>query len=116
MSVPAPWSWELTTGENPVYPQQDQACYKIGGTEGSLSIPQLEIWFYRGKRSWWEALERERLAFRSCDPLALQIRHFCEVIRGDAPPLVSGREGLAALRVIEAIKAAARSGATVTLD
>jgi predicted dehydrogenase len=33
-SIVAPWSWELTTGENPAYPRQDQFCYLIGGTHG----------------------------------------------------------------------------------
>ena len=50
-SVVAPWSWELTTGENPVYPQQDQFCYHIGGTDGALTVPQLEVWSNPEKRS-----------------------------------------------------------------
>ena len=35
----APWSWELTSGENGAYPCTDQFCYLIAGMEGSLSIP-----------------------------------------------------------------------------
>ena len=58
---------------------------------------------------------RERLAVAPADPLPLQIRHFCDVIRGRAAPLVPVREGLAALRVIAAIKEAARSGGTVAI-
>ena len=42
----APWSWELTAGENPVYPRQaDQPCYLLAGTRGALSIPQLKYFF-----------------------------------------------------------------------
>ncbi|MCA1371958.1 gfo/Idh/MocA family oxidoreductase, partial [Bradyrhizobium sp. BRP14] len=26
-ATPAPWSWELSSGENPAYPRQDQPCY-----------------------------------------------------------------------------------------
>ena len=115
-SVVAPWSWELTSGENPAYPQQDQACYKIGGTAGSLAIPQLEVWSNPGKRSWWEPLTRERVPYQPADPLKLQIRHFCAVIRGAATPLVSGREGLNTLKVIEAVKDSARTGALVAMD
>lgn len=115
-SVVAPWSWELTASENPAYPQQDQACYKIGGTHGSLTIPQLEIWSNPGKRSWWEPLTRERIPFEPEDPLKAQIRHFCEVIRGEAKPLVSGREGLNALKVIAAVKESAETGAMIGVD
>ena len=112
-SVVAPWSWEMTTGENPAYPQQDQGCYQIGGTHGSLAIPQLEWWSNPDKRSWWEPLRRERIPFVPEDPLRAQIRHFGKVIRGEEAPLVSGREGLATLGVIDAVKRAARNGGLI---
>lgn len=115
-SVVAPWSWELTTGENPAYPQQDQSCYQIGGTHGSLTVPQLELWTHPDKRGWWEPLRRERVPFVPDDPLRVQLRHFCEVIRGEAEPLVSGREGLKTLAVIEAVKRSARDGMPVVID
>jgi predicted dehydrogenase len=115
-AVVAPWSWELTAGENPVYPQQDQFCYQIGGTHGSLALPQLDLWTYAGARSWWEKLQHERVPIAPEDPLKLQIRHFCDVIEHGAAPLVSGRDGLNTLKVIEAIKAASRTGTRVTVD
>ena len=49
-TVVSPWSWELTTGENPAYPRQDQSCYQIGGTHGALTIPALELWSHADKR------------------------------------------------------------------
>jgi predicted dehydrogenase len=115
-SVVAPWSWELTAGENPAYPQQDQSCYQIGGTLGALTVPQLEFWSYSGKRSWQEPLIRERLSIVPEDPLKVQIRHFCDVIRGQAAPIMPGREGLATLKVIEAMKDSARTGAMIAID
>ena len=114
-AVVAPWSWELTTGENPAYPQQDQSCYQIGGTQGSLTVPQLELWSYPDKKSWWEPLVRERVPFEPDDPLKLQIRHFCEVIRGQATPIMSGREGLDTLKVIDAVKRSAATGTMVAI-
>jgi predicted dehydrogenase len=50
------------------------------------------------------------------DPLALQMAHFAQVIRGQAEPLVSARDGLHNLRVTEAIAQAAETGALVHLD
>lgn len=114
-SIVAPWSWELTTGENPAYPQQDQGCYQIGGTHGALTIPQLEIWSNPGKRSWWEPLLRERVPVAPEDPLKVQIRHFCDVIRDGATPIASGREGLETLKVIAAVQRAAETGAMVEI-
>ena len=55
------------------------------------------------------------MAFTAEDPLKVQIRHFCDVIRGRAKPIVSGREGLQTLKVIEAVKQAAGSGQPVAV-
>ena len=112
-TIVAPWSWEQTTGENLAYPQTDQSCTSIGGTHGSLTLPKLEVWSNAGKRSWWEPLSAERVYAAQQDPLRLQVQHFCAIIRGTAQPLVSGREGLQTLRVIQAIKDAAESGQIV---
>ena len=46
----------------------------------------------------------------SNDPLKHQMEHFGAVVRGEAEPLVTARDGLAKLRVTEAIVSAARSG------
>ena len=113
--IVAPWSWELTSGENPAYSHTAETCYFVGGTLGSLTIPYLDLWHNPTKPSWWEPIERERLPVAAEDPLGLQVRQFCRVIRGAEPPLVSGREGLETLKVIAAVKEAAASGRTVRL-
>jgi len=48
--------------------------------------------------------------------LKQQIRQFISVVREEEPPLVSGRDGLQALRVVEAVKLSARSGAAVAIE
>jgi len=48
------------------------------------------------------------------DPLKHQMEHFGAVIRGEAQPLVSARDGLANLRITEAIAQAAKSGTVVS--
>lgn len=114
-TIVAPWSWEHTSGENPAYPRSGETCYQIGGTHGALSIPRLELWTNATKRSWWEPFHIERHVAADADPLALQIRHFCAVIRGEAPPLVPGREGLMTLKAVDAVQRAAETGETVQL-
>jgi predicted dehydrogenase len=114
-TIVAPWSWELTSGENPAYPSTGQSCYLIGGTHGSLEIPGCGVWSNPSQRSWWEPINCETSRLDDQDPLRLQISHFCRVISRTEKPLVSGREGLRTLQVIEAIKSAAESGASAHL-
>lgn len=114
-TVPAPWSWELTAGENPFYPQQeDQNCYLISGTEGALALPSLKFWRYAGPRGWGEALECEILPHAARDPLVAQLEHFCAVIRGKAAPVITGRDGARSLAVAMAVHEAAASQRTVS--
>jgi len=50
------------------------------------------------------------------DPIRCQMEHFGAVVRGEATPLVSARDGLENLRVAEAIAEAAATGRIVHLD
>ncbi|MFQ5623637.1 MAG: Gfo/Idh/MocA family protein [Paracoccaceae bacterium] len=113
-AVVAPWSWELTAAENAAYPATGAACYMFGGSRASLSLPDLQLWQYPGERGWHEAIGRTVLAHNRADPLVLQMRHFLDVTRGRSRPMVSGREGLASLRVVEAVKRAAAAGTAVS--
>lgn len=115
-TVVAPWSWELTARENPAYPATTQACYLIGGTHASLSLPNLSIWQHASSRSWWEPISEGKLTFGFDDPLVCQIEQFVRVIRGVEPPLVSAKDGLANQYVIEAMKRSASSKSVVSLD
>jgi len=108
-SVVAPWSWEMTSGEYPIYPVTDQSCYLIGGSEGSLSIPDLRLWRHDGDRSWWNAISATIAPRNAADPLINQITHFAQVIRGNAAPLVTAQEGLRTMQVVEAIQTAAQT-------
>ena len=49
------------------------------------------------------------------DPIKHQMEHFGAVVRGEAGPLVSARDGLANLRVTEAIVEAAQAGKTIEI-
>ncbi len=114
-SVVSPWSWELTSRENPAYPPVQQTAYQIGGTLGSLSVPDLTLWRNSGQPHWWEPLEAISGNQVFSDPLINQLKHLRQVILGNERPLVSGEEGLKSLRVIEALQQSALEQRTVHL-
>jgi predicted dehydrogenase len=111
----APWSWELTAGENKAYPHSDQFCYSVTGTAGSLTVPRLDVWSHEGD-GWWTPIRVERQVAPEQDPLTLQMRHFCQVIRGEAQPVLDGRGGIRTLETTLAVKTAARTGEMVRLS
>jgi predicted dehydrogenase len=111
-----PRSWEQTSQENKAYPSyDDEDCYVITGTNGSLSVPTMRLKTYPRPedRSWWKPFDVGVVDLVRDDPIARQLEHFGAVIRGEADPLVSARDGLANLRVTEAIAEAARTGRVV---
>jgi len=65
----APWSWEMTSGEN-----------------------KLEVWS-DSCDGWRTPIHSARTIVPEQDPLSLQVRHFVDVVRGEDEPLLSGRAG-----------------------
>ena len=111
-------SWEQTSQENKAYPTyKDEDAYVIVGTHGSLAVPTMRLKYYArdGDRSWWKPFKTRTIPLDRADPLARQIEHFGKVIRGEEKPLVTGRDGLQNLRVVEAISEAARNGSAVEI-
>lgn len=113
-----PRSWEQTSQENKAYSTyEDEDCYVIAGTMGSLSVPTMRLKTYprAQDRSWWKPFEVGVTGMVREDPLSRQMAHFVQVVQGAATPLVTARDGLNNLRVTEAISQAATSGATINL-
>jgi predicted dehydrogenase len=107
-------SWEQTSRENTSYPTYpDEDCYHIAGTAGSLSVPTMRLKVFGGTRSWFEPFESSTVELERSDPLANQVDHFAAVIRGEAEPVCSGRDGLKTLQVVDALLEAARTGQPV---
>ena len=110
-------SWEQTSRENASYAAYyDEDCYHIAGTTGSLSVPTMRVKTYPGTRSWWEPFDTSTETLERSDPLANQVTHFAAVIRGEAQPICSGRDGLKTLKVVDAVIEAARSGQPVDIS
>ena len=115
-SIAAPWSWELTAGENPIYPATPESCYLIGGSEGALSIPDLRLWHHDRRPDWWTPIAAKTLIKKAGDPLTTQAIQFAAVIRGEQKPVVSALEGARSLQVVEAIQQAAASKKLINIS
>ena len=108
-----PRSWEQTSQENKAYSSyDDEDCYVITGTFGSLSVPTMRLKTYAmaEDRSWWKPFEVSTADVTREDPLARQLEHFGAVVRGEVAPIVTARDGCENLRITEAIVESGRTG------
>ncbi len=113
-TIPAPWSWELTSGDNVVYPNTQNAYCMIGGTEASLELPKNRIWYYKGDKNWYTPISTDTLTIpHNQDSLVTQMEHFSDVISGTSPPKITATDGLKVMRVIQAIETSMHTGKTV---
>jgi predicted dehydrogenase len=113
-ATPAPWSWELSSGENSAYARHNQPCYLFAGTNGSLAVPTMQLWSYPGQDGWYAPLICAELKAASSDPLVEQLRHFLAVIARRETPLISVEDAAGTLAVVEAVREAARTGAGIS--
>ena len=81
----------------------------LAGTLGSLAVPTMRLKYYPAgvEPSWWTPFSEEVLDVIRMDPLHCQLQHFLDVIRGQAEPIVSARDGLYNLQIAEAIRESA---------
>lgn len=127
-AVVSPHAFEMGTGENPTIPRTGKDFYRVFCTNGTLSVPELRRSFYNTgngvDKSWNSDLsevtetlhdwlsEEERAKI----PFELQVAHFVRVIRGAEKPVCSGEDGLAAVRVADAVRRALRTGGVVDVE
>jgi predicted dehydrogenase len=111
----APWNWDLAAGEAAHYAQLDVDSHHISGTEGSITLPRLELWRYQGSRGWHEPLTQSRTPVHRADPYVEQMRHLRAVAEGRELPVCSGADGLRTLQAALAVQEAARAQRPVGL-
>ena len=89
-AAPSPWSYELTTRENPLYFPEN-----------------------RRRTGWQHPLIKTRRTVVRANPLARQLEHFHRVIRREEEPIVDGRDGSRSLAVALAVIESFRRGLPV---
>lgn len=120
-NVPSPHSFEQGTGENPLLPLSGADVYRIFGTKGTLSVPDMIKSSYDDGRKSWEnkiSMQKQEVENVEVTPFDSQLNHFVKVCRGQENPSCTGEEGLRALIVCEAVRRALegdRHGGTVEI-
>ncbi|OQO01248.1 hypothetical protein B0A48_12801 [Cryoendolithus antarcticus] len=117
-AAPSPHSFEAGTGENPIVPRSGKDFCRIFGSDGVVSMGDMTINRHRSidERSWSNDLETVSIDVRDCVPFDEQIAHFVRVIKGEEKPMCTAEDGLGAVKVVEAIKKAMRTGKAVDID
>ncbi len=114
-TIAAPWSWEMTCGEDKTFPTTGRALLlhrRDRGVAHGATAPSLAL---RRHERLDGPISRDRRVAPRQDTLARQLRHFCAVARGQERPLIDAREGTRTLAITLAVKESARSGTTVRL-
>lgn len=112
----SPWSWEFAIGETPAFPKSGQNTIRFMGTKAALDFPNLALWHHGDEApDWNNVIQREDYPQALTNAYARQITHFCDVIRGDAAPLISASDAKKSLAATLAVFDAAASGRRIIL-
>jgi len=99
-------SWEHNSGESDAFPFSENACLFIGGTKGSLEVPNMKLIRYKdNKEDWWKPTKVNKLKLNcKSDPLERQFETFLEFIDGNTEDYVNLGDGLRYLKTVESIQ------------
>lgn len=119
-NITSPFNFESGTGENPTVPLVGdlQGLYRIFGSKGTLSVPDLTLFHQpgdKGEESWLKpitktALVEDRATLQASLPFDLQLDHFVQVIRGEADPCCTADDGITVLLCIDAVVRSIETG------
>ncbi|KAK5412396.1 hypothetical protein LTR06_005366 [Exophiala xenobiotica] len=117
-NVPSPHNFEAGTGENPLIPRAGKDFYRLFGSEGTLSVPDMSITSYRDSsaKSWLAPMTSEVVDLDVKTPFELQLAHFVRVIKGQEEASCSGADGLAALVICNAVVQSVETGEPITIE
>lgn len=109
----SPFNWESAAGNNPSCPKASPPveCYRVFGSKGTVSGPYVTVWPYTPGQAEQLGLEEGWNIPISCElieppegiPYQNQMGHFSKVIQGLEDPICSGKDGIATVKVYEAV-------------
>jgi len=93
----------------------DVATYQVVGTKGDLRLDSAYEYAEKMTMTVTVGGKKKEKTFPKTDQFAAELLHFSDCVRSGREPRPSGREGLADVRVIEALFQSAEKGAPVRL-
>ena len=116
-AVPSPYSWDVGSGQGAYFPHQPADSLFIGGREGTLAVPSLDLWRHEAPDGHWQRpLVRGRLETGREPAYVRQLDHLIAVARGQEAPVAPARDATRTLAVTLAVARAAREGRPVEVD
>ncbi len=94
----------------------DRASYQVIGTDGYMTLDNAYDYAAEMKLKVEGKHGSKSRTFTKRDQIAAEIAYFAKCIRDNIDPEPSGWEGLADIRIIQAIQSAARFGRAVPID
>jgi predicted dehydrogenase len=111
----SPFNWDTAAGQALYFPHQPENSYHLAGTKAALSIPSMDIWRHENEHDHWQhPLVRQHITLDGSR--AYQNNHFVDVMKGEAQPLISARDGMMTLATVLAIAKAGRENRTVSVS
>ncbi|WP_277184252.1 Gfo/Idh/MocA family protein [Caballeronia sp. BR00000012568055] len=110
-----PWNWDTTAGEDrALFDYRPVPTHFFAGTDGALTLPDLALWSYRGKKGRDQPIHDTHLSFVAENVYAAQLRHFLDVVKGDARPVIDGHDAARTLAATLAVVEASRTSRPAT--
>lgn len=119
--APSPWHFEGGSGENPNITKTGEGGLRIFGTKGAIEFPSLNQWQHTDEAGHWgtpihSQSYAQDMTLGDEAALTAQLLNFANVIRNQEEPLVTARDGLQSVRVVEAIHQSAYDGVIVKIN
>jgi predicted dehydrogenase len=114
---PSPWYYEACTQEYSFFYPSNFNCYFFFGKKASLAFPSMELFSYDKNlgEGWHKPFKREIFPVDRFDIIEEELKHFCELIKGEAESRITAYDATETLRVVEAIKESSITGRRIYL-
>lgn len=118
--TPGPWNYDLAAEENHFFRWcSGENSLRFFGTKGSLGFPNMDFYHYADDDhfGWNHELVAEHFDIEKNDPMTAELQHFADLCLGrEMRPRCTGADGVATLKVINAILESAETGRLVDID